>query len=221
MAVYRFRVTFEDPEDVFREIDIQGKQTFEDFHHAIQEAISFDNSKDASFFMSDDFWKKGQEITLRPRPEEDDDDDDFRRNPKPQPRVMNKSRIVEFIDDPHQKIIYIFDPQVQWTFFIELVRIVNEEPKTIYPKCTKNSGAAPKQYKQVIAPPVDDDEFDDEEEDDGPKKEKVFLAEEEYDADEKVGDDSEEESDSEESEGGESEEGGDDAIEPSGFDEDL
>jgi len=177
MAVYRFRITFEEHEDVYREIDIQGKQTFEDFHRAIQEAISFDNSKDASFFMSDDFWKKGQEITLNLRSHDDDDDEDMRRK-GPAPRLMSKSRVVEFIDDPHQKILYIFDPQAQWTFFIELVRIVNEEPKTLYPKCTKTVGQAPKQYKVTIAPPTDDEEEIEEEE--SPKKEKVFHAEEGY-----------------------------------------
>ncbi|TND09765.1 MAG: hypothetical protein FD123_889 [Bacteroidetes bacterium] len=186
MAVYRFRVTFEDAEDVYREIDIQGKQTFEDLHRAIQEAIGFDNTKDASFFMSDDFWHRGTEIALNePSYNEDDDEDD--RNPKPKPRRMSKCKVVEFIDDPHQKILYVFDPKAHWTFLIELVKIVNEDSKINYPKCTKTVGAAPKQYKVVIAPPVEDDEFDDLG-DDEPAKERVFQAEEEYDTDHVAGD---------------------------------
>ena len=65
MAIYRFRVTYEDHEDVYRDIEIKSIQTFEDLHHAIQEAIGFDKSKPASFYMSDDYWRKDQEITLR------------------------------------------------------------------------------------------------------------------------------------------------------------
>jgi predicted double-glycine peptidase len=32
MALYRFRVTFEDYDDVMREIDVKSNQTFEDLH---------------------------------------------------------------------------------------------------------------------------------------------------------------------------------------------
>ena len=180
MAVYRFRITVEDNEDVYREIDIQGKQHFEDLHRAIQEAIGFDNSKDASFFISNDFWKKGQEIALNPPPADDDDDDDDRRNPKPKPKLMHKSKIVEYIDDPHQRLLYVFDPIAKWTFYVELIKIGTDEPKIMYPKCTRTVGAAPKQYKQVIIPPLDEDL----DEEDAPKADPVFLAEEAYDGEE-------------------------------------
>ena len=66
MAVYRFRVSFEEFDEVHRDIEIKSIQTFEQFHYAIQEAIGFDASKPASFFMSNDNWKKGQEITSLP-----------------------------------------------------------------------------------------------------------------------------------------------------------
>ncbi|GAB4134388.1 MAG: hypothetical protein Fur0041_07610 [Bacteroidia bacterium] len=198
MAVYRFRIQFEDHEDVYRDIDITGKQTFEDFHRAIQEAIGFDNSKEASFFMSDDYWRKGQEIALNVKHDDDDDDDDFRRPQKSKPKKMKDSKIAGFIDDPHQKIIYVFDPAAGWTLMIELLKILPDDPKTMYPKCVKSFGTAPKQYKVVASPPSDEDDedLDDEEETKGP--EKVFTAEEEYDEEEALegeedGDDSEEE----------------------------
>lgn len=185
MAVYRFRILFEDNEDLVREIDVLGKQSYEDLHRAIQEAIGFDNLKEASFFMSDDYWRKGQEIALRVK--SDDDDDDYPRNAKNKPKLMSKSRVADFIDDPHQRILYIYDPEVRWTMQIELIKILADDPKTNYPKCTRSVGAAPKQYKQKIAPPpVDEEEEDDEE--DKKRKEKVFAAEEGYDETENYGD---------------------------------
>ena len=60
--VYRFRVTYEEHEDVYRDIDIKPGQSFIEFHSAIQQAISFDNSKAASFYQSDDYWRKEEEI---------------------------------------------------------------------------------------------------------------------------------------------------------------
>jgi hypothetical protein len=182
MAVYRFRAVFEDNEDVIREIEIQGKQTYLQLHAAIQEAIGFDSSKEASFFMSDDYWRKGTEITTRNLSNsDDDDDDDYRRPQKKNPvKAAKDTRIADMIDDPHQKLIYVFDPAAKWTLLIELIRIVQDEPKTVYPRTVKSSGAAPKQYKVVVAPPVDEDD-DEEDEEDKKAREKLFVAEEEYD----------------------------------------
>ena len=162
MAVYRFRIVFEDHEDVVREIDILGKQSYDEFHRAIQESISFDNSKEASFFMSDDLWKKGLELALS-LPEMDDDEDDYPSTKKKKDiRLMSKCRIADFIDDPHQRMVYVFDPKEKWTLLVELSKIVPDDPKANYPKTTKSEGAAPKQYKvAVIPPPLDDDEDDD------------------------------------------------------------
>ncbi|HEU4717096.1 MAG TPA: hypothetical protein VFU15_04655 [Bacteroidia bacterium] len=186
MAVYRFRITFEDNDEVYREIDILGKQTFDALHRAIQEAIGFDDSKPASFFMSDDYWRKGQELALFVKKNDDDDDDDYPSRKKSAPKEMSKSKVVEYIDDPHQKIVYVFDPEVKWTLYLELVKILNDDPKINYPKCTKSAGAAPKQYKQKIAPPpVDEEEEDDEE--DKKSKERVFTAEVTYEETEQLG----------------------------------
>lgn len=214
MAVYRFRIWFEDQEDIYREIDVQTRQFFTDLHRIIQQAVDFDNSKEASFFISDDYWRKGREIALNPKVNDDDDDDDYRRPKKPGPIAMRDARIADFIDDPHQKILYIFDPKVLWTFCIELVRILDDEPKTTYPKISKSVGVAPKQYK-VNTPPPDVDE-DEELLDDEPVKERAFAAEEKFDSgdhdNDGFGEEGEDETDVAEEEGAEEagEEGGND-----------
>lgn len=218
MAVYRFRAVFEDNEDVIREIEIQGKQTYLQLHAAIQEAIGFDSTKEASFFMSDDYWRKGMEITTRNLASDDDDDDDYRRPKKNPVKAAKDTRIADVIDDPHQKLIYVFDPAVKWTLLIELVRIVQDEPKVLYPRTVKSAGAAPKQYKTVIAPPVDED--DDEEDDEDKKaREKLFVAEEEYDENAAEGAEEDEggtETDDTSEEAGEEGEEGEDAAEEFG-----
>jgi hypothetical protein len=208
MAVYRFRIVFEDHEDVVREIDILGKQSYEDFHRAIQESIGFDNMKDASFFMSDDLWKKGLELALTPPATDDDDDDYPSAKKKKDIRQMSKCRIADFIDDPHQRMVYVYDPKEKWTLLVELSKIVPDDPKARYPKTAKSEGAAPKQYKvAVIPPPLDDDEEDDVE--DKKAKEKIFTAVEGIDVDEHLGDSEEGEDapvDAEEAEPGADEE---------------
>ena len=61
--VYKFRVKFEDFDEVTRDIEIKPNQTFKDLHNCIQQSINFDGSKPASFFMSNDQWIKLREIS--------------------------------------------------------------------------------------------------------------------------------------------------------------
>jgi hypothetical protein len=136
-AVYKFRVTFEDHDDVFRDIEIISTQTFEDLHHAIQQSIGFDASKPASFYMSDGNWTKGKEISLNGIPEGN----------KGKIPTMKSSRLCDFIADPHQRIYYVFDFSAHWSFYVELYKIhLKEEPGVNYPKMVKTAGIAPKQY---------------------------------------------------------------------------
>jgi hypothetical protein len=162
MAVYRFKVTFEDNEEVYREIEIKSAQNFEDFHNAIVQSIAFDNQHTASFYISDDYWRKGDEITLRPI-DQDEADQRKRKGLAPK-KQMNKCKIASVIDDPHQKFVYIYDLKTGWTFMVELMKIVPDDPKASYPKIAKSAGDAPKQYKNNIAAvPLEDEEDLDEE----------------------------------------------------------
>lgn len=147
MAVYRFRVCLEENEDISRDIDIKSTQTFEEFHLAIMEAIKFDNKQAASFFVSDDYWRKNQEITLR-KEDLPLDEDEIRKKVEPK-KLMGETKIAKFIEQPHQRFFYIYDAVVQWAFLIEMIKMVDENPKTKYPTCIKSLGTAPKQYKNV------------------------------------------------------------------------
>lgn len=155
MAVYKFRVTFEEYEDISRVIEIKSAQTFYDLHKAILASISFDEKQMASFYMSNDSWKKGQEITLMDMSNDDDE-------PEQKLPIMKKSQIQDYIDDPHQKIIYIYDFIEMWTLRLELFGIEMKEKAGIkYPVCSKSIGLAPKQYDKVQRfGIVDDDEFE-------------------------------------------------------------
>jgi hypothetical protein len=156
MAIYRFRVSFEDNEEVYREIEIKSAQTFEDFHTAIMQSIKFDNMHDASFFISDNYWHKGEEVRLKPIAAVKEG---------VVIRQMNKCKMAALIDDPHQKFVYVYDPKVGWTFLVELIKIVLDDAKITYPVCAKSVGEAPKQYKKSDIVPVvaeDDDDFEDE-----------------------------------------------------------
>jgi len=157
--VYRFRVVFEDYDEVYRDIDIKSAQTFYDFHSIILSSIGFEDNCEASFFISDDMWRKGDEIALNPPAEE--------TGKKPGKKVappkytMKKCKLAALIDDPHQKFIYVHDPATSWTFMIELKTIVPDNAKEKYPICSKSVGTAPKKVKApIVLPDVLEDDFE-------------------------------------------------------------
>ncbi|MFM9944812.1 MAG: IS1096 element passenger TnpR family protein [Bacteroidia bacterium] len=133
--IYKFRVHFEDHDDVVRFIDINSTSSFADFHKIIQDSIGFDASKAYTFHMSNDFWRTDTQICdSEPREES--------QLKLPKQTILNK-----FINDPHQRFIYMFDPDLIWTFYIELVKIQKAEPHKKYPLLARKEGEAPKQYK--------------------------------------------------------------------------
>jgi len=133
--IYKFRVHFEEHDDVVRFIDIESTSSFADFHKIIQESIGFDGSKPYSFFMSNDIWRVENQICNSETSEDTGS------------RLPNKTFLNKYINDPHQRFIYLFDPELDWSFFIELVKILKAEPNKKYPLLARKEGEAPKQNK--------------------------------------------------------------------------
>lgn len=154
MALYRFRVTFEDYDDVMREIDVKSNQTFEDLHRAIHQSTGYNGEFPSSFYISNDQWIKGEEITYLPN----------QRRIDRGVTLMEKVKLSNRIDDPHQKFYYTFNFDRPFDFHVELLKIIlDETPGTVYPAVIKSAGEAPKQFGNVfnptILPPVSE-EFD-------------------------------------------------------------
>ncbi|MDN5287444.1 MAG: hypothetical protein JWR38_3718 [Mucilaginibacter sp.] len=145
MALYRFRVTFEDYDDVIREIDVKSNQTFEDLHRAIHQSTGYSPDFSSSFYISNDQWTKGEEITYLPNQKRID------RGVS----LMSNVKLLSFIDDPHQKFYYTFNFDRPFDFHVELMKIIlDETPGTIYPAVIKSVGEAPKQFGNVFNPTV-------------------------------------------------------------------
>jgi hypothetical protein len=143
MALYRFRVTFEDYDDVSRDIDVKSNQTFEDLHKAIHQSTGYNPEYPSSFFISNDQWMKGEEITYLPNQKRID-----RKIP-----LMENIKLSSFIDDPHQKFYYTFNFDRPFDFHVELMKIILEDtPGTTYPAVVRSVGEAPKQFGNVFNP---------------------------------------------------------------------
>ena len=135
MAIYRFRISFEDFDDIVREIDIKTTQTFEDLHRAIHRSTGYNADKSSSFYVSTDNWIKGEEIAILPNQRKIDNG----------VKLMEKSKLSSFIDDPHQKFYYIYNFERPYDFHVELIKIILEnDPNIEYPFLVKSTREAPK-----------------------------------------------------------------------------
>ncbi len=132
MIVYRFKLTFEDVDDVERMIEVRANQSFRDLYHAIVESIKFDPTVTASFFMSGDNWRKGKEITNA------DNDDALQ---------MSDCKLNAFMNDPHQRMLLFTHDELEWAFRVQLFKIERANAAVIYPRMVKAVGEAPKQKK--------------------------------------------------------------------------
>ncbi len=134
MAIYRFKVAFEDYDDVIREIDIRSNQTFEDLHHAIQKSTGYKPEMSSSFYVCNDQWIKSDEIAYLPSA----------RKVERGVALMEKSKMSSFIDDPHQKFYYTYNFDRPYDFHVELIKILDEEKGKEYPFVVRSVGEAPK-----------------------------------------------------------------------------
>ncbi|MBY0542339.1 MAG: plasmid pRiA4b ORF-3 family protein [Sphingobacteriaceae bacterium] len=135
MAIYRFKISFEDFDEVTREIDIKTNQTFEDLHRAIHRSTGYNADKSSSFYVSTDNWIKGDEIAILPND----------RKINNGVALMENSKLSNFIEDPHQKFYYIYNFERPFDFHVELIKIILEnDPKIDYPHLFKSTGEAPK-----------------------------------------------------------------------------
>jgi hypothetical protein len=143
MAIYRFKISFEDYDEVEREIDIKSTQTFEDLHRALHRSTGYPAEVSSSFYVSNDFWNKGQEISFLPS----------EKKIEQGVSLMDKSKLSSFIDDPHQKFYYTYNFERPFDFHVQLIKIIlDEENGKEYPNTFRSIGEAPKIPGSIVVP---------------------------------------------------------------------
>jgi hypothetical protein len=136
MASLKFRVLLDskDQEKVFRDIIIGENENFETLYKTIISSFNFKGDQMASFYISNDDWDKGHEISLMDLSYGDDAIDDL-------PSVMNSAILKDFMEDHDQKIILVYDFLKMWIFLVELIG--TEEKETLSPEIILSIGVAP------------------------------------------------------------------------------
>jgi hypothetical protein len=153
--IYRFRVILDNDTDeaVFRDLEIRETDTLEDLHNIINQSFGFDGTEMASFYISDDTWNQGDEISL------------FDLSEDASTKLMNETIINSIVHEMQPKLIYIYDFYNLWTFYVELAEIVDETEGADYPKLMFVKGQIPEVAPEKFFEADDIDEFDEFEDD--------------------------------------------------------
>lgn len=154
--IYRFRVILDNDtdEDVFRDLEINETDTLEDLHNIITQSFGFDGTEMASFYISDDTWEQGEEISL------------FDLSEDNSARLMSEAIINDVVHEIQPKLIYVYDFFSMWTFYVELAEIVETSEDVTYPNVMFIKGQVPDDAPQKLFEADDfDDDFDEFEDD--------------------------------------------------------
>lgn len=139
MSILRFRVTFDDYDDVQRDIDLKADNSFFDLFIELLKSVQFDNQHVGEFFLADHNWRKGALVGSCSAGDH---------------AKLSKTELVDHIDDPHQKFLFYYDKDANWAFTIELIKIIpSPEYKVNYPRIYWSVGVPPVQYKETLIIP--------------------------------------------------------------------
>ncbi len=128
--IFKFRVILDSKEAIFRDIEVLDSQNFDHLHKGIYKAFGFDGQEMASFYVSDNNWEQGDEISQIDMG-------------IPNSYIMNKTLIKALADKTGDKFIYVYDLLNYWAFFVELVGIREEDSSKNYPKLITSVGKMP------------------------------------------------------------------------------
>jgi hypothetical protein len=118
---------------------VKHSQNFADLHQIILKAFEFDQIHSATFFRSNDVWKRGREISKEV----------YDKAYVAPPLLMQETAIGTEIMDTNQHFIYEYDFVKSWSFLIELIQVIKNADADMnleYPLVSRIEGVGPMQY---------------------------------------------------------------------------
>jgi hypothetical protein len=158
MRIFKFRVLFDNAEDVFRDLELSSKASFQDFNDLIIASLGFSGLEMSSFYMSNEDWDKGEEIVLMDMTSETGEQS---------VKTMADTMLSEMLSEKGEKMLYVYDFMNMKIFYVELLEIGPALPDTDYPRVVLAVGTPPSEDSLDISDEIfqseyfeDDDDFD-------------------------------------------------------------
>lgn len=128
-----------DENDLFRrEIRIDSEATFLELNNFILDEVGYTRDEMTTFYVCDDEWQKGQEITLM----------DMGMSSEYDVYLMETTRLEEFLDERGARLLFVFDMLSERAFFLEVAELLPGESLD-KPVVTHAQGKAPEQTSSI------------------------------------------------------------------------
>lgn len=134
---YLIRVICDESEEFRRDILIDEDATFLDLHHTILRSCGYPDDQMTSFYICNEEWERGEQITREDVSDTAEDQDIF---------TMGETELAEFLDNGTRQLEYVFDPFNDRVFSL-LVR--DERSGSGSPDIIKSVGEAPVQIRDL------------------------------------------------------------------------
>jgi hypothetical protein len=132
--IYKFVILSDEVDNFRRDILIDSDATFYELHEAILDSVGYGKNEMTSFFICDEDWMKGTEITLVEMDTSSEEDS----------YVMDAVRLSDLLDEERQRLLYVFELLTERAFFLELKEIITGKNQK-KPECVKSVGNPPSQ----------------------------------------------------------------------------
>lgn len=136
---YKIKLICDEVEGFVREIEIDSDATFLDLNKAILASCNYPDDQMTSFYICDDDWRQGAQVTREDMGAGSADEDIY---------LMEKTVVGDLIEDEGQRLEYVFDPFSDRLFFMEVVEAVPGKHLDT-PEVIKTRGKAPRQIEEL------------------------------------------------------------------------
>lgn len=133
-SLIKFKVSWEEDDSTYRNIEVVSSQSFFEFHTCIKNALQLPESMAGTFYISNDKGGRGLAVSS-----------EVEKNLRNAPELsMKRTPVGALITDPDQKFIYECKHPKGWTFLIEIISVIPFNADLIsFPKCIKSEGISP------------------------------------------------------------------------------
>jgi Plasmid pRiA4b ORF-3-like protein len=161
MSIFKFRITWQDDDNVQRDIEILSSQTFLQLHECIKTSFALDKNLHANFHVLSVTGIRERTV-----------DTTVEKNIKDAPALSAlKTPIGALVTYPNQEFIYALENDKQWDFTIYLIDMDRAEADPqFYPVVVRSEGVNPTELLTK-----------------GVKADKLIDVEEKYDLEDKDG----------------------------------
>ena len=131
MKAFKFRIFLDAKDTIFKDVILDPEISLEEFHNIILNAFGYSGDQMASFYESNDEWKRGTEYPLINMFEDKD------------ANVMSKVALNSLVSNQGDKLIYVYDFLNMKIFLIELLAIPDVDPSENLPTVLMEIGTPP------------------------------------------------------------------------------